>query len=407
MQNNAHSAITSFLSDDAANAALPAQSETVIVGGGLLGSALAFYLSQSGVEVTLLERGELNREASGTNAGSFHFQIAIHQLTKGITSDDEKRLVDEVRLQLDAAKLWHGLEDELDADLGVHFTGGIMVSETEEELQVLRDKQHIENLAGLETHVMTGEEMRKFAPYLSPKLSGISYCPQEGHANPLTVGPIFALRAAQSGAQIRKNCEVLSIIPIENNPSFRFKIKTNRGEILCNRIVNAAGAWTQEISLKLGISLPIGLSGLHVNVTEPYEHVLTPMVQHIGRRLTLKQSANNTFIIGGGWPSRAQEFPKRYSNYWASAAGNAAVAIDVLPLLKDIRLVRVWSGIWAYTNDFKPILGESKKLPGYHVALVPTGFTLGPMVSRMLAEYMVTFGKSNPIPDEFNTDRAI
>lgn len=82
------------------------------------------------------------------------------------------------------------------------------------------------------------------------------------------------------------------------------------------------------------------------------------------------------------------------------------MAIDVLPLLKDVRLIRVWSGIWAYTNDFMPILGESKKLPGYHVALVPTGFTLGPMVSSMLAEYMVSFGKSNPIPDEFNVDRS-
>ncbi|MSW47053.1 MAG: FAD-dependent oxidoreductase [Actinobacteria bacterium] len=406
MENRTHELISSYLSDEVANSELPKESETVVIGGGLLGTALTYYLSKSGVEVTLLERGELNREASGTNAGSFHFQIAIHQLTKSITPEEEARLAGEVRLQLDAANLWHGLEDELDADLGVHFTGGLMVSETEDELKVLRDKQRIELAAGLETQVMTGTEMRDFAPYLSPKLSGISYCAQEGHANPLTVGPIFALRAAENGARIRKNCEVLSITRIENNPTFRFKVKTSRGEILCNRLVNAAGPWTQDLSMQLGISLPMGLSGLHVNVTEPYEKVLTPMVQHIGRRLTLKQSSNNTFIIGGGWPSRVEKFPKRYSNYWASAAGNAAVALDVLPLLKDVRLVRTWSGIWAFTHDFNPILGESKKVPGYHVALVPTGFTLGPMVSHMLAEYISSQGKSNPIPHSFNPDRA-
>jgi glycine/D-amino acid oxidase-like deaminating enzyme len=149
----------------------------------------------------------------------------------------------------------------------------------------------------------------------------------------------------------------------------------------------------------------MALSGLHVNVTEPREFFLHSMVQHIGRRLTLKQTANNTFIIGGGWPSRAEKFPLRYSNIWESAAGNAAVAVRVLPMLKDVQLVRVWSGVWAYTNDFKPILGESEKIPGYHIAMVPTGFTLGPMVSRMLAEYMTQSGTQNLLPKEFHVDR--
>ena len=157
---------------------LPKQSDVVIIGGGLLGTALSYYLATAGVEVTLLERNDLNREASGTNAGSFHFQIALHQLTENMTAADDKRLADETKLMLDAAKLWDEIEKELDADLGVHFTGGFMVAETQEELQVLRDKQRIENVAGLETHVLTGNEMREFAPYLAPHLSGIAFCPR-------------------------------------------------------------------------------------------------------------------------------------------------------------------------------------------------------------------------------------
>jgi glycine/D-amino acid oxidase-like deaminating enzyme len=384
---------------------LPAQSDVVIIGGGLLGTALSYYLAKSGVEVTLLERNDLNREASGTNAGSFHFQIALHQLTDNMTEADDKRLAQETKLMLDAAMLWDDIEKELDADLGVHFTGGFMVAETQEELQVLRDKQRIEEIAGLETQVMTGNEMREFAPYLAPDLSGIAFCPREGHANPLLVGPTYAYRAHQLGAKIRTNCEVIRIEQITGIPGFRFKIHTNRGTILCNRVVNASGAWTAEISSKLGLNLPMGLSGLHVNVTEPREYFLEAMVQHIGRRLTLKQTTNNTFIIGGGWPSREEKFPLRYSNFWESAAGNAAVAVRVLPMLKDVQLVRVWSGVWAYTNDFKPILGESEKIPGYHIAMVPTGFTLGPMVSRMLAEYMSQPGSKNLIPNEFHVDR--
>lgn len=384
---------------------LPKVSDVAIIGGGLLGTALAYYLSKFGTEVTLLERSDLNREASGTNAGSFHFQIALHQLTKNLTESEEKRLSDEVKLQLDAAILWDTLEKELDADLGVHFTGGFMVAETEEELKVLRDKQSIENKAGLETHVLTGDEMRGFAPYLAPDLSGIAYCPREGHANPLLVGPTYAFRAMELGAKIRTNCEVLKIEPLDNASPYRFKLKTSRGDISCNRLVNAGGAWTAELSAQLGIKHPMGLSGLHVNVTEPHEFFLKSMVQHIGRRLTLKQTPNNTFIIGGGWPSRTENYPRRYSNYWASAAGNVAVAVRVLPILKDVRLLRVWSGVWAYTKDFKPILGESEKVPGYHVAMVPTGFTLGPMLSRTLAEYMHSPANKNMIPKEFSVDR--
>ena len=322
--------LTGYLSQSENSGEIPNQSDVVIIGGGLLGTALSYYLAKSGVEVTLLERNDLNREASGTNAGSFHFQIALHQLTDNMTEADDKRLVDETKLMLDAAKLWDEIETELNADLGVHFTGGFMVAETQEELQVLRDKQRIENAAGLETHVMTGNEMREFAPYLAPDLSGIAFCPREGHANPLLVGPTYAYRAHEFGAQVRTNCEVTRIEQITGIPGFRFKVHTNRGTILCNRVVNASGAWTAELSSQLGLKLPMGLSGLHVNVTEPREYFLKSMVQHIGRRLTLKQTANNTFIIGGGWPSREEKFPLRYSNFWESAAGNAAVAVRVM-----------------------------------------------------------------------------
>jgi glycine/D-amino acid oxidase-like deaminating enzyme len=396
-----------FLAQKTAHAELPKEADVVIVGGGLLGCAVAYYLARAGVDVTLLERGELNREASGTNAGSFHFQIALHQLNATSTLQDETRLLDEVRLQLDAAALWDRLEDELGADLGVHTTGGLMVAETLVELQILRDKQRIESLAGLETQVMTGNEMREFAPYLAPDLRGIAFCAREGHANPLIVAPFFALRASEYGAEIRTNCSVSKIEVHIKSQSQRFTLHTSRGSIRCNRIVDAAGAWTSDLAALVDLRLPMALAGLHVNVTEPREYFLKPMVQHIGKRLTLKQTTNNSFIIGGGWPARREIFPKRYSNYWESAAGNIALAVRVLPMLKDVKLIRTWTGIWAYTTDFAPIVGESQRVPGFHVVMAPTGFTLGPLVSRLLAEYMVSNGTSNPIPAGFFPDRAM
>ena len=120
---------------------LPESTDVLVVGGGLAGTAVAYYLARQGVEVVLVERGELNREASGTNAGSFHFQIAIHQLTAAETESVRERLEMEVRKQVEAAEVWKGLERELDGPLGIHFTGGLMVAETEAQLQQRRTRR--------------------------------------------------------------------------------------------------------------------------------------------------------------------------------------------------------------------------------------------------------------------------
>lgn len=366
---------------EATRGPLPTSTDVLIVGGGLAGAALAYELARAGVETVLLERGELNRESSGTNAGSFHFQIAIHHLTGFDTASAHDRLLAEVRLLAEAADVWMGLEEELGASLEVHVTGGLMVAETPQELQALRDKQRIEHDAGLETHVLTGEELRSFAPYLADDLTGACYCPSEGHANPLLVTPLYALRAAEHGAAIRTHVEVTGI-------DGRFDVTTNAGPIRARRLVNAAGAWAGDLARLSGMTLPMRKEGLHVNVTEPRERLLEPLIQHIGRRLTLKQSSNNTFIIGGGWPSRPEPPPARYSTRWDSAAGNAAVAVRVVPALAGVRVVRTWSGVAAFTEELTPIAGESPELPGYFTLVATTGFTMAPLLARRLAERM-------------------
>jgi len=393
-----------LLSSTHTHADLPATTDVLVIGGGLIGSSVAYFLSKSGVEVVLVEKGELNREASGTNAGSFHFQIAIHQLTEHETPEDRERLLAEVRLHIRAAQLWKDLEKELAADLSVHSTGGLMVAETESELRILFDKQKIEAQAGLETHVLVGKELRDFAPYLAEDLKGATYCPSEGHANPFVSGPIFALRAKEFGAAIRVHADVKDIQVLDDNPRYRFEVSTSRGSVKARRIVNAAGAWSKEIANLVGLDLPIYAGGLHVNVTEARDHMLVPLVQHIGRRLTLKQTYNGTFIIGGGWPARNEVSPRRYSNYWASAAGNTEVAVRVLPMLNDVRLLRTWTGLNTFMNDLTPIVGESARVPGYHVCLASTGFTLGPMIAVMLAEAM-TSNKMDSLPIEYSPDR--
>jgi len=366
-----------------------------VIGGGLAGTAVAYELAGEGLDVLLLERGELNREASGTNAGSFHFQIAIHQLTERDAGGSHARLAADVRLQLEAARLWETLEEELGGPLGVHRTGGLMVAETPEELRLLHEKHAIEEEAGLETHVLEGDELRRFAPYLADDLLGATYCPAEGHANPFLAAPLFALRAAERGATIRTGVAVTAVEP-------GFVVRTGAGDVRARRVVNAAGAWAAELAATSGIELPTRSEGLHVNVTEPRRKVLEPLVQHIGRRLTLKQTDSGTFVIGGGWPARPERSPARYSTIWESAAGNAAVAVRVMPSLAGVRLVRTWTGVLAFTPDLQPVVGEAESLPGYFTCLATTGFTLSPMIARMLAAHVA---RGEPLPPEYAPER--
>jgi glycine/D-amino acid oxidase-like deaminating enzyme len=376
--------------------------DVLIIGGGILGCATAYYLAKRGVEVLLVERGGLNREASGTNAGSLHIQIhAAHyrfQYLESPRARERQAFFAECnRLFVEAARMWASLEHDLDADLGLRFEGGLMVAETEAELEILRHKVEYENSVGLHTELVSTRDMLRHEPCLSSQLLGASYCATEGFANPLLVAPAFMRRAREHGAAVSLFSRVESIEPAADR---RFLVSTNRGHILAQRIVVAAGAQTRHIGRLVALDLPVLVHPIQVFATESRPPMLRKLIQHAGTRpLSLRQTTYGTFVIGGGWPASEIAGRSRLTVERASLAANAAVALEVMPALRDVRIVRSWAGMTSTVGRKNRVglVGQAPRL-GHFFVLVASGlgFTLGPLLGRLMAELVAEGETSLP-----------
>ena len=363
----------------------------MVIGAGLLGSALAYYLARQGIDTLLVERGEINREASGANAGSLHVQIMRQP---DWSAEWLARIRPSLALHLAAARMWRTLEQDLGCELGVRFGGGLMVAETTDQLDRLRQKAVLERAIGLETEVLSKRELGSLCPHLSETVIGADYCPGEGYANPLLVTPAFVRGALAAGARLRTRSLVESIEPAGSRG---YRLRTTAGTIRAGRVVDAAGAWAAPVARLLGVKLPVAGSVLQVSVTEPRSAILSQLIQHVGRRLTLKQTPHGSFVIGGGWAGGLDPPSQRATPRVDSIVGNAWVAVRTLPALQHLRLVRTWAGVGGNTPDWGPILGESPGARGFYVLFAGVGFTLGPICARLLAEQIATGSTSLPL----------
>jgi sarcosine oxidase subunit beta len=361
------------------------RTEVLIIGGGLAGAAAAYYLARAGAEVLLVERADLNGQASGSNAGSIHAQIPHEPfMTEG--EDWARAFAPTIPLMLESIRLWRSLESELETDLELSIEGGILVAETESQLRDVERKARIERTAGLEVEMLSAADLRRIAPYVSERMIGGAFCPTEGKANPLKVAPAFAAAAERHGARILTQCPVTAIA----GGGRGYRIETGWGTIESGRVVNAAGAHAGRIGAMLGLDLPIEGHPIQVNVTEP----ATPLVKHLvyfaGEKLTLKQARNGSFLIGGGWPARWSAVAGRPAVNPSSLRDNLRIARHVVPGLGSVRLLRVWPAIVNGTADWKPILGEVPGLPGFFMNMFPwMGFTAGPISALLTAELVL------------------
>jgi sarcosine oxidase, subunit beta len=360
------------------------------VGGGLTGCAAAYFLAKAGVDVVLVDRHDLNTEASGRNAGGFHVQIQFEPFVE-LGEEWARSWAASIPLLIDAVGLWQTLSAELGADLEVKLTGGLLVAETSEQLAAIERKAAIERTAGLDVEILSRDELRRAAPYLSPSLVGGLLCPVEGKASPLVATPAFARAAQAKGARIVLGADVLAI----EQTAAGFRVETSAGSIECERVLDCAGTAAGEVAELVGVDLPVESIPLQAHVTEPVAPLVRHLVSHAGEPLTVKQAAHGSVLIGGGWPSELDDDGGGGDVSLASLGGNLRVARRVIPALANVRLLRIWTGFCNGTPDHRPILGELDGVPGFFVASFPyLGFTAAPLLGLLVAD----LAQGRPLP---------
>lgn len=355
------------------------ETDVLVVGGGLTGCAAAYYLARAGADVALVELHDLNTQASGRNAGGLHGQIQ-HEPFLELGESWAREFGPTLPLLRDAIDLWRALPDELGADLEVNVCGGLLVAATDAQLRDIERKAAIERSFGVGVEVLSRDDLRSVAPYVSERMAGGLLCAVEGKANPLLASPAFARASAERGARLLLGTGVLSVERTRTG----FDVETTLGTIACRRIVDCCGVETGAVSSLVGVPLPVEPWPIQLAVTE----AAPPLVQHLvyfaGERLTLKQAKVGSLLIGGGWPSRLDNRGRAAVDL-ASLGANLRVAVEVVPQVAGASLLRTWAGVCPGIADWRPVIGEVA--PGFIAAMFPfLGFTGGPLLGKIAAQ---------------------
>jgi glycine/D-amino acid oxidase-like deaminating enzyme len=352
----------------------------VVIGGGITGCAAAYFLARAGADTMLLDRAELNMLASGRNAGGLHGQIQ-HEPFFELGETWGRAFAPSLRLMHDSAALWQELDDEFGGRLEVDLCGGLVVASDDAQLDALARKAAIEHEFGNPVVLQSSDELGVRAPYVSHRMAGGLYCAAEGKANPLGAAAALAGAAERDGAVIHRHSDVVGI---EATPA-GYRLATRAGEVECERVVVCAGVESGVVTRLVGIDLPLEPYPIQLAVSAPVPPLVGHLVYFAGGRLTLKQTRRGTVIVGGGWPADEDEETGELRVSTRSLRANVRQAVEVVPALRGVPLVRTWTGVCPGTPDHRPLLGEV--LPGLVVAVFPfLGFTCGPVMGRLAAE---------------------
>jgi sarcosine oxidase subunit beta len=361
------------------------KSDVLIVGGGFMGTASAFFLRQRGHSVTLLERDQVGQYASGVNFGNVRRQ---------------GRHLGQLELANRSWALWKRMPELIGEDLEFLPSGHMRVCYDEALIPELEAYAAAPEARELDLEVIAGKALHERFPFLGPEVKGGSYAPHDGHANPRLAAPAFARAALRAGARVEERTEVATVQKVGE----QFEVATTDGRLFtAANLLITAGAWGARLSEQFGEAVPLETHGPQMAVTEPVPYAL-PTVIGVYTKIPeeviyFRQILRGNIVIGGGYRSRPDMVNRRAFVEPRSTINQIQQMRRLLPGAVNLNIIRVWSGIESYTPDSLPVIGPSGKVNGlfYAFGFCGHGFQLGPGVGDLMAELISTGQTRTPI----------
>ncbi len=351
--------------------------EVLVIGGGVIGSSIAYHAARQGRKVLVVERAEVvasEPAASWASAGGVRRQ---------------GRHPAEAKLAVEAIERWRTLEEELAADMQYRRGGNLLLAETEAEAEQLvtfvREQQEY---GFTDVRLVDRQDIAALVPGLHDGVAAGSYSPSDGQADPVLTTRAFAAAAQRYGATYWNGTAVLALLTRGERV---IGARTERGEVEAEQVVLAAGAWSNDVAQSVGLRLPVRTVALQMVLSTPAERqALQPVVSAVSRALSLKQLNDGSFLLGGGWPGDVAADGRSYRLRQESIKGNWKTACEVLPAVGQQAIARAWCGLEAESIDDLPFIGPIDGLDGLTVAVGFSGhgFALAPAVGRVVAEQL-------------------
>lgn len=331
---------------------LQGRAEVVVIGGGAVGTSIAFHLAEAGTHVLLLERDELGSGSTGKAAGGVRAQFS-----------------DPVNIALGARSL-HAFErfaERPGGEIDLRRHGYLFLLSDPADVAEFENSVRLQNELGVPSRMLTAREAGELSPLVSVEgvLAG-AFSPTDGHCTPDAVVQGYAAGTRRFGGDVRRHCAVEGI---EVSGGRITGVRTDAGTVATPTVICAAGAWSAEVGAMAGVELPVRRLRRQILVTEP--------VPGLPDRLpfTIDFSTGFYFHDEGpgllmGMPDPVESTESRTDDRWLD--GLADTVARRAPALAALGAAHRWAGLYELSPDHNALIGTSSEVDGFHYA---TGFS--------------------------------